>query len=268
VGETRGAWQRAKAATEIAERNYQREQRLYQQSISPQKELLDAEGDYRSAQAALGASLATLSALGATPNGSGGSFGLVAPIAGTVVERHATPGQIVGPEVDLFTVADLRHVWITVDVYETDYGRVRDGARAQVMPAALPDTFAGKVTYAGGVVDSVTRTMKVRVEVENEARHLRPGMFARVRIETPAVSGDSILEIPEIAVQELAGRQVVFVPGDSPGHYIARPVSLGEPTGGGSVAVTEGLRSGDRVVVAGAFRLKAELTKSSFGEEE
>ncbi|MGH7658121.1 MAG: efflux RND transporter periplasmic adaptor subunit [Gemmatimonadales bacterium] len=268
IGVTRGAWQRARAAVEIAQKNYEREKRLYDQLISPQKDLLAAEGEYRTAQAELGASLAKLTALGAEPEGEGGRFGLASPVAGIVVERHATPGQIVGPSVDLLTVADLRHVWITVDVYETDYGRIRNGAMAQIMPAAVPDTFAGRVTYAGGIVDSVSRTMKVRVEVENESRRLRPGMFARVRIETPTASGDSTLVIPEAAVQNLEGTQVVFVPGGSPGRYVARPVTLGPSAGADRVVVASGLDFGDRVVTEGAFQLKAELTKSSFGEEE
>ncbi|MEO7136627.1 MAG: efflux RND transporter periplasmic adaptor subunit, partial [Gemmatimonadales bacterium] len=184
VGGTRGTYGRAQAAIEVARRNYEREKRLYEQSITSQKELLEAEGEYRSAQAELNAALAKLKALGASPVGEGGTFGLASPVSGTVVERHATPGQIAGPSTDLLTVADLRHVWITVDVYEADFSRVKNGVPAKVIPTALRDTFPGKVTFAGGVVDSLTRTVKVRVEVENETRLLRPGMFAQVYIET------------------------------------------------------------------------------------
>ena len=269
VGETRGTYGRAQAAIEVARRNYEREKRLYEQSITSQKEMLEAEGVFRSAEAELNAALAKLKALGASPVGEGGTFGLVSPVSGTVVERHATPGQIAGPSTDLLTVADLRHVWITVDVYEADFTRVQNGVPAKVIPTALRDTFPGKVTFAGGVVDSLSRTVKVRVEVENESRLLRPGMFAQVYIQTAIqAGGDSSVVVPEIAVQEVDGRQVVFVSAGAPGRYVAREVVLGPRPSSTLLSVVKGLRRGDRVVAKGAFQLKAELIKATFAEED
>ena len=268
VGQSVGDLERVEAVVEVAQRNYEREKRLYEQSISSQKEMLEAENAYRAAQADLKGTQSKLRALGAAV-ADGGTFGLASPISGIVVERHATPGQIVGPETDLFTVADLRHVWITVDLYEADFGRVRNGAPARVMPSALPaDTFPGKVTFAGGIVDSISRTIKVRVQVENESQRLRPGMFAQVRIATPRKDTDGTLAVPELAVQDLNGTPVVFVAESGPGQFAVRRVTLGGRTGGGMIAVRNGLRPGERVAVKGAFQLKAELTKASFGEEE
>ena len=252
----------------MAQRNNEREKRLYEESISSQKEMLEAENAYRTAQADLKGTRSKLRALGAA-TARGGTFGLASPISGVIVERHATPGQIVGPETDLFTVADLRHVWITVDLYETDFGRVRNGAPAQVMPSALPaDTFPGKVTFAGGIVDSVSRTLKVRVQVENESQRLRPGMFAQVRIATPRKVTHGSLAVPELAVQDLNGTPVVFVATPQPGRFAVRRVTVGGRTGGGMLSVRDGLRPGERVAVKGAFQLKAELTKASFEEDE
>jgi cobalt-zinc-cadmium efflux system membrane fusion protein len=267
VGQSEGELERAKAAVDVAQRNYEREKRLYEQSISSQKEMLEAENAYRTAQADLKGTQSKLRALGAA-SASDGTFGLASPISGIVVERHATPGQIIGPETDLFTVADLRHVWITVDLYETDFGRVRNGARAQVMPSSLPaDTFPGRITFAGGIVDSVSRTIKVRVQVENESQRLRPGMFAQVRIATPRRPGDGVLVIPELAIQDLNGTPVVFVADSVVGQYVVRRVTLGGRSGG-LATVRGGVKLGERVAVKGAFQLKAELTKASFGEEE
>src|SRR6185437_3593423 len=137
---------------------------------------------------------------------------------GVVVERNASPGQSVGPSTNLFTVADLRNVWITVDVYETDLARVRQGAAAIVSPTAFQsEQFPGRVTFAGGVVDTASRTFKVRVEVDNPNLRLRPGMFAQVRVPDvarAAITGPIV--IPEIAVQEVNGKQVVFVASGAP----------------------------------------------------
>ena len=275
VGQIRGDLERARAAVDVARRNYEREKRLYEQSISPQKEMLDAEVIYRTAEADVNSAAAKLRTYGAT-SGRGGTFGLTTPIAGTVVERNATPGQIVGPTAPLFTVADLRHLWITVDVYEADLPRVTTGAAVTIVPGALPaETFRGRVTYAGGVIDPASHTFKVRVEVENASARLRPGMFAQVRIDAPAASVErpdgaaaGVVVVPELALQDVDGRAVVFVASATPGRYVARPITTGTRAANGLVPVTSGLRAGERVVVKGAFQLKAELTKASFGDGE
>lgn len=268
VGQVRGDLERAKASVDIARRNYDREKRLFDQSITSQKELLEAENTLRSAEADLSSAESRLRAVGAV-GGSGATFGLVTPIAGVVVERNASPGQVVGPSTNLFTVANLRHVWITVDVYEADLARVRTGASVVVTPTALPgETFNGRVTYAGGVVDPASRTFKVRVELENETLRLRPGMFAQVRIATPPSRvATGTIAVPEIAVQDVNGKQVVFVALADPGRFVARVVTLGAPAAGGLVSITTGLVAGERIVTRGAFQLKAEMMKASFGED-
>ncbi len=271
VGAIRGDLERARSNVDIAQRNYEREKRLYEQQITPQKEMLEAESAFRTAEADLRSAQARLSAIGATDDGGGrgAAFGLAAPVAGVVVERNASPGQSVGPSTNLFTVADLSNLWITVDVYEADLGRVRQGATAAVMPSAFPNQqFSGRVTYAGGVVDTASRTFKVRVEVPNPNRLLRPGMFAQVRVQaTGSPTSGGPISVPEIAVQDVNGKQVVFVATATPGRFIARPVTVG-PRAGGNVVVTQGLTAGERIVVKGAFQIKAELMKASFGEEE
>lgn len=277
VGATRGELERARASLEVARQNYEREKGLFEQQVSSQKEMLEAQAVYRAAQADYKAAAAKIRALGASPTASedaSGVYALVSPVAGTIVERNAMPGQIAGPETNLFTVADLRRVWITVNVYESDITRVRLGAPALVTTRAMPDEiFRGRVTFAGGVVDTTTRTLNVRVEVENRAGRLRPGMYAQIQVEAPngthGVSQvDGPVLVPELAVQDLNGKTVVFVPDGPPGRFIARQVSVGSRMGAGFIAIASGLRRGDKVVAMGAFKLKAELMKASFGEKE
>jgi cobalt-zinc-cadmium efflux system membrane fusion protein len=269
VGAIRGDLERARSTADIARRNYEREQRLYDQQITPQKEMLDAEAAFRVAEADLRSAEARLNAIGAALDGQGPSFGVSAPIAGVVVERNASPGQSVGPASNLFTVANLENLWITVDVYEGDLNRVRLGAPASVMPSAFPNQeFAGRVTYAGGVVDTTSHTFKVRVGVPNTNRLLRPGMFAQVRIQatgTAATTGAA--SVPEIAVQDVNGKSVVFVATADPSRFVTRQVVVGSRTGG-YATITSGLRAGERIVANGAFQIKAELMKASFGEDD
>lgn len=276
VGETRGTVERAEANLEVAKQTYEREKSLYEQQVSSQKAMLEAQAVYRSAVADLNAARAKLQALGASdvgPNPSG-SYPLAAPVAGTIVDRNVMPGQIAGPTTNFFTIADVRRVWINVDVYEADARLVQREAPVAVMTRALPgETFRGRVTYAGGVVDTTTRTVKVRVEVDNAARRLRPGMYAQVHIEiprgaTPVAQTGASMMVPEGAVQDLNGRTVVFAPGGQPGRFIARTIVTGPRVGGGFVSVLSGLRPGDHFVGKGAFQLKSELIKASFGEKE
>ena len=267
AGQTRGDLERAIANRETARRNYEREQRLFKEQITPEKEMLEAETAYRTAEADYRSAAARLRAIGAA-GGRGAAFSLVSPVSGTVVERSASPGQSVGPYTNLFTVADLRNVWITVDVYERDLPRVQRGSRATVVPNALPEqSFLGTVTYAGGVVDTTSRTFKVRVEVRNETLKLRPGMFAQVRIQTPMIASRAgALTIPELAVQDVDGKKVVFVLGATPGTFTVRQVTIGSKAGGGLVTVAAGLSAGEQIVTKGAFQLKAELTKATLDE--
>ena len=267
VGQTRGDLDRARSAVSIAKRNYEREKRLFEEQISPQKEMLDAEVIYRTAEADYRSAVSKLQTYGAT-SGSGGTYGLRSAVGGTVVERNASPGLLVGPSTNVFTVADLRHVWITVDAYETDLKRVHPGAAATVSVTALPEeTFKGRVTYAGGVVDTTSRTVKLRVTVENEGRRLRPGMFAQVRIAAPSGTPQTgAVALPELAVQDLNGKPTVFV-NTAPGQYVARTVTTGARAGNGSIFVTKGVQPGERVVVQGAFQLKSELMKASLSED-
>ena len=267
VGQTRGDLDRARSAVSIAKRNYEREKRLFEEQISPQKEMLDAEVIYRSAEADFRSATSKLQTYGAT-SGSGGTYGLRSAVSGTVIERNASPGLLVGPNTNLFTVADLDHVWIAVDVYETDLKRVHAGAAVTVSATALPrETFKGRVTYAGGVVDSLSRTVKLRVTVENEGSRLRPGMFAQVRIVAPSGKSQSgAVALPEIAIQDVNGKPTVFV-STAPGKYVARSVITGERAGNGTTLVTKGVQPGEQVVVEGAFQLKSELMKASLREE-
>lgn len=269
VAQARGDFERARATYGVAKRNYEREKRLFEQSISPEKEMLDAEVVYRTAEADVRSTGSRLESLGAG-GGTGGLYDLRSPVSGWIVKRSAMPGQIVGPESDLFTVTDLRHVWIAVDLYDADVGRVANGSEAVVTTNALPgERFPGRLTYGGGIIDPTTRTMKVRVEVENQQLKLRPGMYAQVRFAPRAgVVDSSRVLIPEIAVQDLDGTPVVFVPTTNPQRFVVRKVSVSGAPLNGRVMIVAGLRAGERFVGRGAFQVKAQLTKSSFGEED
>ena len=263
VGATRADLHEAEALLRIQTENYDREKRLEAQGISSRKELLEAEAELRRAEAAVVSAAERLRTLGAG-QGEGGEFTITAPFAGVVVEKHATLGEVAGSSDQLFTVADLSRLWIELDIFERDLRRVATGQPVLVRTAAYPGrAYSGRIVYVADVLDPERRTVRARVEVENPDRSLKPGMFATAEIEVG--SGEPVVVVPREAVQEVEGQQVVWVPGDAPGEFRTQPVEVGEALEDGRVRILAGLAAGDRVVTAGAFTLKAELSKGEFG---
>lgn len=265
VGQLRAQEREAEELRGIARENFAREQRLADQGISSRKELLSAEADLRRTEAALRSAEAQLAALGAG-HGTGGQFGLTAPFNGVVVARDASLGEMVGPTDTLFTVADLSRVWIELNVFERDLGRVRVGQSVAVTVTAYPGrSFPGNIVYLGAVLDAARRTIPARVEVPNASGALKPGMFASASIQVGGAGAPTVV-VPQDAVQEVDGKSVVFVPGERLGEFRTVRVEVGETLGDNRVTILSGLVSGARIVVSGAFALRSELAKSEIGE--
>ena len=264
VGVTRAELTEAEALLAIAQETFDRETRLEAEGISSRREVLDAEAQLRTVEANLRSAEERLRLFGAAAHGDGGHFDVVAPYDGVVVERHAGRGEVVGPTDQLFTIADLRTLWIELDIFERDMSSVTQGQAVDLTTAAWPGrAFPASIVYVADILDVDSRTVRARVEVENTDGALKPGMFATAFVHT--AEGEMVVGVPREAVQNVEGDNVVWIPGDEPGAFLATPILLGEELPGGMVAIEAGLSAGDAVVVAGAFTLKAELAKGEFG---
>jgi membrane fusion protein, heavy metal efflux system len=225
----------------------------------------EAEADARAAEAELRAALASLRALGVSEadlrsTGNDGRLILRSPISGTVIERNVVAGQMTDPGKPLFRVGDLSRLWLTVHAYERDAVRLRTGSTASVTFPALPGrTFAGVVALVGRQVDVVSRTIPVRVEVENTAGVLRPGMSAAAWVRL-GDTGGTVVAVPATSLQRLEDEWRVFIP-KGEGKFEMRSVGRGRDLGG-EIEIVSGLKPGERVVVDGAFLLKAEAEKA------
>lgn len=215
-----------------------------------------------SQQAVLGGLQQRLRRYGASGNGS--STVLKAPFAGVVTKAAASPGDIVEPGKEMFTVADLSRVWVQAEVYEKDLGRIRLGQNAAIRVDTYPDeSFAGRVAYISDVLDPQTRTAKVRCEVANKDVRLKTDMFAN--IELPTKFSKQALAVPSTALQDVEGKNVVFVQ-HGPTTFESRQVEKGV-TINGQTEIISGLAAGERVVTQGAFHLKSILAGGDLGEE-
>lgn len=197
-------------------------------------------------------------------NAGGSSTVLKAPFAGVVTKAAASLGDIVEPGREIFTVADLSKVWVQAEVYEKDLGRIRLGQDAAIRVDTYPDeSFAGRVSYISDVLDPQTRTAKVRCEVLNREMRLKTDMFAN--IELPTKFSKQALAVPSTALQDVEGKNVVFVQ-HSPTKFESRQVEKGV-TVNGQTEIVSGLSAGEQVVTQGAFHLKSILAGGELGED-
>src|SRR6185503_11776125 len=164
-------------------------------------------------------------------------------------ERLVTEGQRIEAGAPLFTIADLSRVWVLADLYQMDMGRVRAGERALFTADGLPGRGrAGTIEFVYPTVSAGTRTLQIRIALDNEDGALKPGMFGRVRL---AGRGGSALAVPAEAVVATGEREYVFL-ARSGGTFEPRTVRTGA-RGDGYVQVLTGLAPGDTVVASAAF---------------
>src|SRR5262245_43591649 len=177
-----------------------------------------------------------------------------APMAGFVTERNAFPNQRVTPDSALYTITDRSRVGIGADVFESDITAIRVGDPAYVMFAnGGAPSLGARVNYLQPQVDPMTRTLKVRLDVNNPGIRMKPEMFVNVEF---GVATPPQLTVPAGAVLDTGDRQTVFVDlGD--GYLEPRAVVAGDRFGD-RIAIKRGLSAGERVVSSGTFLIDSE----------
>lgn len=178
---------------------------------------------------------------------------ITSPAYGVILTRNVTNGQRFVKGEQFFKIADLRKVWVLMDVYQNEADQFKPG---MVVKVALPQrqrTFIGKVSKAPPVFDPASRTLKVRLEVDNAGQILRPEMFvdAELQINAPA-----LLSVPAEAVLDSGLKKTVFVE-HAPGTFEPREVETGR-TIGNRMEILSGLKAGERIAVSGTFLLDSE----------
>ena len=210
---------------------------------------------------------------------------LRAPMTGRITKAHQIVGTAVEAGGPIYTVADLTELDVVAEVPEISMPLVRVNGRAEITIVAFPGMrFTGRVERLRDALNPDTRTVQAVIHLSNASGALRPGMYATVRLSPPdgaarrPASGSAAARsgalVPESAIVNDGTRQLIFVEvGERTfeRRYVRveplTPVGSMRPIGR-MVRVVDGLRAGERVVVTGAFLLKSELTKSSFGEDE
>jgi membrane fusion protein, copper/silver efflux system len=182
------------------------------------------------------------------------SLTFTAPVSGYVTAKAVVAGMRIEPGSELYTVTDLSKVWIEAEFYEYEAAYLKAGQEAKLtLPYDPAVQLTGKVALIYPVIDSASRTLRVRFETENPGLVLKPGMFANV--ELGVESGEGII-VPDNAVLDTGDRQLVFVE-TSAGVFTPRSVRVGL-RGEGRALLLEGVEEGEPVVVQANFLLDSE----------
>lgn len=240
-----------------AQMNATRESALLKQGLTTAREAEMAGAAMAAHRASLDAATQRVLALGGRQTGRLGVFIMKAPLSGSVVESHISVGQSVEADLVAFRVANLDELWIDLSVFERTIGMVKVGDSVEVTPMAdIKKVIKGKVAHVSEILDLNTRSGKVRVQVENKNRLLRPGQSVAAVIHTATPTYESLL-VPVEAITYIDGAPTVFV-AESATRVIPTAVQLGV-SDGKQQEILSGLNPGQSVVSAGVFALKSEL---------
>ena len=265
LSEQRSELLTAQRRRDAAQATHDREKRLWEDRISAQQDFLQAQTALQEADIALQNARQKLDAVGA--GGKVGGTGLSrleirAPFDGTIVEKHLALGEAVKEDAGIFTVADLRTVWAEFAVSPKDLETVRVGQKVVVSSSAFESQAEGTVSYVGALLGEQTRTARARVTLGNPKGAWRPGLFVTVAVLGESQAAPVVVSAG--ALQAVDNQPVVFKA--VPGGFAAMPVKVGR-SDGRNVEVLQGLKAGDKVASSNAFVLKADLGKTSVGEE-
>ena len=271
LADSKAAFLSAREKLEIAQSNFSREEDLWKKKISPTQDYLQAKQvltevriELRSAEQklhALGFSDAYLAQLPSQPDISYTRYEVIAPFDGVIIEKHVALGEAHKEDAETFLIADLSSVWVTLGVYQKDILSIRVGQPVVISAGhGIPD-MTGEISYIGPLVGEQTRTGTARVVLPNRGGQLRPGLFVTGRVTLSTVPVPIL--VPNTALQTMDEKTVVFVKDED--GFEPRAVTVGR-TNGTHVEITSGLKPGQKFVSAGAFTLKAQLAKGSFGD--
>ncbi|MDE2599453.1 MAG: efflux RND transporter periplasmic adaptor subunit [Rhodocyclaceae bacterium] len=254
------AYLKAKSQMELNRRNMERAQSLFATDVISDAELQRRTNEFEISSAETRAARDQLRVLGLPQSsidqlGKSGAIDSVAPvissIKGVVVERKVAAGQVVQPADNLFVIAELSRVWAVAQVPEQQVSQVKEGQSVQIeVPALANEKLVGKLIFVGQTINPDTRTVLVRTELDNRDGRLKPAMLASMLIESAPLER---LVVPNSAVVRENDMDYVFI-GQGDKQFRLTRVKLG-PQSNGHRVVVDGIKTGDRIVVEGAFHL-------------
>jgi cobalt-zinc-cadmium efflux system membrane fusion protein len=256
----RSAFVKARSAFQLADRIFKRDQDLLAHKAIAEADLEQAESTRAQAEADLQSSEQAIRILGISnpddlvnkPPSS--EVALLAPLAGEVVERLCSPGQLLAAGgTQCFTLSKMSSVWVLVNVYQNDVRYVRVGDEVTIDNEAYPGEMRGKIQYIAPALDPTTRTLQARIEASNPGERLKKDMYVSAEVRAGVIP--NALMVPDAAVlRDTENMPYVYVQSGN-NQFARRMVTLGESQGG-KTQITAGLQAGDKIVGDGSLFLQ------------
>ncbi len=248
------------SAFELAGKNDARAKDLYAHHAIAEVDLQQADSTRAQALADLQSAEQSLKVLGLTQLGSvakdpsSPEIPVLAPISGEVVERLASPGQVVqAGSTQVFTISNMSTVWALANVYERDLGDVHVGDPVSIQSDAYPDTFRGRISYIAPAVDPTTRTLQVRIVTANPGGKLKKDMYVTATVEASSIP--NALTVPDAAVLRTSENEPFVYVAHGNNQFAQQLVEIGESRGG-RTQIRSGLAAGQKVVADGSLFLQ------------
>jgi cobalt-zinc-cadmium efflux system membrane fusion protein len=256
----RSTYIKARDASQLADRFYKRAQDLYAHQVIALADLEQAESNRTQAQADLQSSEQAIRVLGITnPESvvsapSSAELPLLAPLAGEVVERLCSPGQLLqAGGTQCFTLSDMNSVWVLVNVYQNDIANVHVGEDVTIDNETYPGVVRGKIQYVAPALDPTTRTLQARIEASNPGERLKKDMYVTAEVRAGVIP--NAISVPDASVlRDTENMPYVYMQTGS-SQFARRMVTLGESQGG-KTQILSGLQAGDKVVGDGSLFLQ------------
>jgi cobalt-zinc-cadmium efflux system membrane fusion protein len=250
----------------LAQSNLMREEQVWRKKISPEQDYFEAKNKLAEASIELRAAEQKLRALGFSNEYIGQLpdrtdegmtlYEIVAPFDGSVMEKHINLGMVLKDDSNAFVVADLRTVWVNLDVQQKDLPLIKTGQTAAIGIGTDPPSLVGRLSFIEPIATETNRTIHARVVVSNADGRLRPGLFVNGRITVDNVQVPLLVSNDALILVD--GAPCVFVRENS--GFRLQPVRTGR-TDGSCTEISQGLSPGQLYATKGAFTLKSELQK-------
>lgn len=256
----RAAYLKARDAFDLAQKNYARDQDLYAHHAIAEADVLSGQSARNQAQADLQAAEQSLAVLGIhhpdrlAQTSASPDIPVLAPVAGEIVERLVSPGQVVqAGSTQVFTISNMSSVWVLVNVFQQDLGAIHLGEPVTIETDAYPEKFHGRISYISPALDSATRTLQVRVVTDNSGLKLKKDMYVTAVVRAGTMQ--NVLTVPDAAVMRNSENQPFVYVEEQPNQFGERLVSIGSSEAG-STQIVSGVKLGEHVVGNGALFLQ------------
>ncbi len=237
----------ANADIVITKRQMENAEQLFNNGIASEKDYIEARQNYQKALSAKAKIQSVISINGGKGSNAAGTYTLTSPINGYIVEKKVNTGNYIRADMGdyLFTISDLKNVWVNASVFETDIPKVKEGFRVVVNTLAYPNLkIRGKVDNISQVLDPTNKTLRIRIKLENPDLLLRPEMFARVIVSNK--ENKKAICIPTKALVSLNGKSFVVVYKSNSDMSIQEVIIL--KTEGEQTYLVSGPNSGEKII--------------------